>query len=216
MNRDLASFEAPELTFDKLDAFGKRSGGGVVFLTCTSVPESLLQMVDALRQDLEAAGCVIESDFKLHVTLGRVDKDVHVEADLLPKALGLRNGDAKIIKNAGGLVLSQTDSAIRSLLVAIYELGVEEVMVVHHSTCGACHMSYEEFRPHMLERGVSPQTLSEWEGRGIGEWLEGFHDTEASVRKTVSAIVSHPLMPKDVTVRGFIIDSVTGALTEVQ
>ena len=136
--------------------------------------------------------------------------------ELLPKALGLRNGDAKIIKNAGGLVLSQTDSAIRSLLVAIYELGVEEVMVVHHSTCGACHMSYKEFRPHMLERGVSPQTLSEWEGRGIGEWLEGFHDTEASVRKTVSAIVSHPLMPKDVTVRGFIIDSGTGALTEVQ
>lgn len=93
--------------------------------------------------------------------------------ELLPKALGLRNGDAKIIKNAGGLVLSQTDSAIRSLLVAIYELGVEEVMVVHHSTCGACHMSYEEFRPHMLERGVSPQTLSEWEGRGIGECWRG-------------------------------------------
>ena len=83
MNRDLASFEAPELTFDKLDAFGKRSGGGVVFLTCSEVPESFLQMVDALRQDLEAAGCVIEADFKLHVTLGRVDKDVHVEADLL-------------------------------------------------------------------------------------------------------------------------------------
>lgn len=83
MNRHLASFEAPELTFDKLDAFGKRSGGGVVFLTCTSVPESFLRMVDALRQDLEAAGCVVESDFKLHVTLGRVNKDVHVEADLL-------------------------------------------------------------------------------------------------------------------------------------
>ena len=62
--------------------------------------------------------------------------------ELLPKALGLRNGDAKIIKNAGGLVLSETDSAIRSLLVGIYELGVQEVMVVHHSTCGACHMSY--------------------------------------------------------------------------
>ncbi len=62
--------------------------------------------------------------------------------ELLPKALGLRNGDAKIIKNAGGLVLSETDSAIRSLLVGIYELWVQEVMVVHHSTFGACHMSY--------------------------------------------------------------------------
>ena len=135
--------------------------------------------------------------------------------ELLPKALGLRNGDAKIIKNAGGLILSETDSAMRSLLVAIYELGVKEVMVVHHSTCGACHMSYDEFKPHMLERGVSQATLTQWEGRGIAEWLEGFHDTEASVRRTVAAIVNHPLVPADVTVRGFVIDSVTGALSEV-
>ena len=136
--------------------------------------------------------------------------------ELLPKALGLRNGDAKIIKNAGGLILSEKDSAIRSLLVAIYELGVNEVMVVHHSTCGACHMSYEEFKPHMLKRGVAQGVLSEWEEKkGVEEWLEGFHDTENSVRKTVDAIVKHPLVPKDVVVRGFIIDSVTGALREV-
>jgi len=135
---------------------------------------------------------------------------------LLQEALGLRNGDAKIIKNAGGIIPSETDSAIRSLLVAIYELGVREVMVVHHSTCGACHMSYKEFRPHMLERGIPESVLAEWEEKGIDSWLEGFHDTEASVRHTVSAIVNHPLVPKDVIVRGFIIDSVTGALTEVE
>ena len=136
--------------------------------------------------------------------------------ELLPQALGLRNGDAKIIKNAGGLVLSETDSAIRSLLVGIYELGVKEVMVVHHSTCGACHMSYDAFRPHMLEHGISEATLAEWEAKGVAGWLEGFHDTEASVRRTVAAIVNHPLVPKDVVVRGFIIDSVTGALTEIK
>lgn len=136
--------------------------------------------------------------------------------ELLPRALGLKNGDAKIIKNAGGLILSQTDSAVRSLLVGIYELGVNEVMVVHHSTCGACHMSYADFKPHMLKHGISEAVLSEWEGKGIGQWLEGFHDTEASVRRTVAAIVDHPLIPKDVVVRGFIIDSVTGALTEVK
>ena len=135
--------------------------------------------------------------------------------ELLPKALGLRNGDAKIIKNAGGLILSETDSAIRSLLVAIYELGVREVMVVHHSTCGACHMSYSEFKPHMLEHGIAADTLSEWEEKGIAGWLEGFHDTEGSVRKTVAAIKEHPLVPKDITVRGFIIDSVTGELREI-
>ena len=134
---------------------------------------------------------------------------------LLQEALGLKNGDAKIIKNAGGLILSETDSAIRSLLVGIYELGVKEVMVIHHSTCGACHMSYEEFKPHMLEHGISESVLKEWEAKGIDSWLEGFHDTEASVRKTVAAIVNHPLVPKDVVVRGFIIDSVTGELTEI-
>lgn len=90
-------------------------------------------------------------------------------------------------------------------------------MVVHHSTCGACHMSYEEFKPHMLERGVSQEILSEWEEKkGAEEWLEGFHDTENSVRKTIAAVVNHPLVPKDVVVRGFIIDSVTGELTEVK
>ena len=135
--------------------------------------------------------------------------------ELLPKALGLKNGDAKIIKNAGGLVLSDTDSAIRSLLVGIYELGVQEIMVVHHSTCGACHMSYDEFKPHMLERGIQEDVLADWEAKGVADWLEGFHDTEASVRKTVAAIVNHPLVPKDILVRGFIIDSVTGMLTEV-
>ena len=135
--------------------------------------------------------------------------------ELLPKALGLRNGDAKIIRNAGGLILSDTDSAIRSLLVAIYELGVKEVMVVHHSTCGACHMSYSEFRPHMLEHGIPKETLSEWEARGIATWLEGFHDTESSVRRTIVAIKRHPLVPEDIIVRGFIINSVTGELTEI-
>ena len=135
---------------------------------------------------------------------------------LLQEALGLKNGDAKIIKNAGGVVPSETDSAIRSLLVAIYELGVTEVMVIHHSTCGACHMSYGHFKPHMLEHGIPEAVLAYWEARGVADWLEGFHDTEASVRKTVAAIVNHPLVPKDVTVRGFIIDSVTGELSEVK
>lgn len=137
--------------------------------------------------------------------------------ELLPAALGLRNGDAKIIKNAGGLVLSPFDSAMRSLVVAIYELGVEDVMVVAHSQCGACDMSYAHFRRLMTARGVTDGTLDTISECGIDldRWLEGFHDTEASVRRTVRTIQSHPLIPKDVTVRGFIIDSVTGALEEV-
>ncbi len=138
--------------------------------------------------------------------------------ELLPAALGLRNGDAKIIKNAGALVIDPYDSAMRSLLVAIYELGVQEIMVVAHTTCGACDMSGEEMKHLMEERGISKETLKKVEKSGVNldEWLEGFHDTEASVRKTVNAIQSHPLVPEGVKVHGFIIDTVTGKLTPVE
>ncbi len=138
--------------------------------------------------------------------------------ELLPAALGLKNGDAKIIKNAGGLVISPFDSAMRSLIVAIYELGVEEIMVVAHSHCGACHMSFEHFRHQMTARGVTNETLDTIERCGIDlhHWLEGFKDTPTSVRRTVETIKTHPLVPRDIVVRGFIIDSETGGLSEVE
>ena len=137
--------------------------------------------------------------------------------ELLPKALGLKNGDAKIIKNAGALVPAPWDSAMRSLLVAVYELGVTEIMVVAHSGCGACHMGFAHFRGEMLQRGVTEETLAGIEAGGVDltQWLEGFHHPEQSVLDTVANIKNHPLMPQDVTVRGFIMDSATGALTEI-
>ena len=137
--------------------------------------------------------------------------------ELLPAALGLRNGDAKIIKNAGGLVIAPFDSAMRSLIVAVYELGVQEIMVVAHSGCGACHMSYDHFHHQMLERGVTDTTLDTIRKCGIdlNTWLEGFRDTPESVRRTVTTIKTHPLMPTDIIVRGFIIDSTTGELQEI-
>jgi len=138
--------------------------------------------------------------------------------ELLPKALGLKNGDAKIIKNAGGVITGPFDSSMRSILVAIYELGVNEIMVVHHTDCGAGKMTYADFEPHFLERGIGRDTLETIKACGVdlAAWLEGFHDTEASVRKTVAAIVGHPLVPSDVVVRGFIMDTITGRLEEVR
>ncbi len=133
---------------------------------------------------------------------------------LLQEALGLSNGDAKVIKNAGAVIPSPWDSAMRSLIVAVYELGVEEIMVVAHTTCGACHMNFGHFREEMLKRGI-PESELQRTDVDLDAWLEGFHDTERSVRQTVAAIVEHPLVPADVTVRGFIIDSATGELTEV-
>ena len=134
---------------------------------------------------------------------------------LLQEALGLKNGDAKVIKNAGAVIPSPWDSAMRSLIVAVYELGVTEIMVVAHTTCGACHMSFHHFKEEMLKRGI-PASELERTDVDLNAWLEGFHDTETSVRSTVATIVNHPLIPSDVVVRGFIIDSTTGELTEVK
>lgn len=137
--------------------------------------------------------------------------------ELLPAALGIKNGDVKIIKNAGGVISHPFGSVIRSLMVAIYELGVTEVMVIAHSDCGACHMNHEEMIEHMKARGVKQETIDmiRFCGVDFASWLDGFEDTERSVRGTVRAIMEHPLIPKDITVRGFIIDSTTGELTKI-
>ena len=75
-------------------------------------------------------------------------------------------------------------------------------------------MGFGHFKEEMLKRGI-PEAQLQRRDIDLDAWLEGFHDTERSVRDTVSAIVRHPLMPADITVRGFIIDSATGELTEV-
>ena len=90
-------------------------------------------------------------------------------------------------------------------------------MVVAHSGCGACHMSFSHFHELMNERGITDETLDTVRRCGINldDWLEGFKDTVDSVKKTVDTVKKHPLMPKDIIVRGFIIDSVTGNLEEI-
>ena len=138
--------------------------------------------------------------------------------ELLPAALGLRNGDVKIIKNAGGTITNPFDSAMRSLLVAVYELGVTEIMVIGHTHCGVQGMDSAEMQHLMLERGVpaSNITLMKHCGIDLDSWLHGFDDTAAAVNETVDLIERHPLMPPEgITVRGYIMDSVTGKLTQV-
>lgn len=139
--------------------------------------------------------------------------------ELLPAALGLRNGDVKIIKNAGGTITNPFDSAMRSLLVAVYELGVTEIMVIGHTHCGVQGMDSAEMQHLMLERGVpaSNITLMKHCGIDLDSWLHGFDDTAAAVNETVDLIERHPLMPPEgITVRGYIMDSVTGKLTQVE
>jgi carbonate dehydratase len=167
---------------------------------------------------------VAEKGYKPYETSGQPDMKLAIVScmdtrltELLPRALGLKNGDAKIIKVAGGTLLTPYDSVMRSLLVAIYELDCEEIMVIHHSGCGACDMHASHFLQLMRERGISEEDIREAEKHvDLNKYLDGFHDTPRSVRRTVDAIRQHPLVPKDITVRGFIIDSRTGKLEEVR
>ena len=137
--------------------------------------------------------------------------------ELLPAALGIKNGDVQIIKNAGAIISHPFGSVIRSLLVAIYELGVVEVMIIGHSDCGAQHMDYEQMIKEMEERGISENQIEMLRYCGIDfkSWLRGFETPERSVRETVEQVKRHPLIPSDVIVRGFVIDSTTGELTTV-
>lgn len=134
--------------------------------------------------------------------------------ELLPAALGIKNGDVKMIKNAGGIITNPFDSTMRSLLVAVYELGVNEVMIIGHTECGVQGMDAEEMLHLMRERGIDEEHISLMRHCGIdlNRWLRGFCDTSEAISETVDLVRNHPLMPKDVRVAGYIMDSVTGAL----
>ncbi len=137
---------------------------------------------------------------------------------LLPAALGINNGDVKMIKNAGGVITNPFDSTVRSLLVAIYELGVNEVMIIGHTGCGVQGMNAEEMLHLMRERGIDEEHIQLMRHCGIDldSWLHGFDDTESAIMETVDLVRNHPLVPKDVTVRGYIMDSGTGLLTPIE
>lgn len=135
--------------------------------------------------------------------------------ELLPAALGIRNGDVKMIKNAGGTITNPFDSTMRSLLVAVYELGVNEIMIIGHTGCGVQGMNANEMLHMMKERGVDEEHISLMRHCGIDldSWLHGFTDTADAIKETVDLVTNHPLMPHDIRVAGYIMDSLTGALT---
>lgn len=137
--------------------------------------------------------------------------------ELLPAALGIKNGDVKIIKNAGGTITNPFDSTVRSLLVAIYELGVNEVMIIGHTGCGVQGMDSKEMLHLMRERGIDDEHINLMKHCGIDldSWLHGFDDTPSAILETVDLVRNHPLMPRDIIVRGYIMDSETGALSPI-
>ena len=136
---------------------------------------------------------------------------------MLPAALGIKNGDVKMIKNAGGLITDPYGDSMRSLLVAIYELGVEKVMIIAHTNCGVEGMKGAHFIHDMEKRGISPETIDKIKDSGIDleAWLSGFDDSYEAVAQSVNLVKNHPLIPEGIQVNGFIIDTVTGKLNPV-
>lgn len=133
---------------------------------------------------------------------------------LLEPAMGIKRGDAKIIKTVGNCVTGYFDTAVKSLMVAIYELGVMEIAVVGHAECGMQKTTSESLKKAMLERGISPDAIKLVE-KDLIEWAEGFKDPEQNVRDVVKLLKDDPLIPKDIKVHGLLIHPRTGKLTLV-
>lgn len=137
--------------------------------------------------------------------------------EMLPAALGIKNGDVKMIKNAGGVIDSPFDSTVRSLLIAIYELKVNSIMVIGHTGCGVEGMKGEEMIELMEKRGIPKENIELIENCGINlkGWLDGFDETPCAVNKSVEMLRNHPLIPADIVIEGFVIDTLTGQLSKV-
>ncbi len=134
--------------------------------------------------------------------------------ELLPRAMNLRNGDAKIIKNAGAIVSHPFGSVMRSILVAVYELNADEVIVVGHHGCGMTGLSCARILEKIRARNIPESTLDTLRHAGIDldKWLAGFEAVEMGVKESVDIVRNHPLLPKDVVVHGMIIHPETGQL----
>src|SRR5580704_2323652 len=117
-------------------------------------------------------------------------------------ALGLEEGDAHVIRNAGGVV---TDDAIRSLAISQRLLGTEEIVLIHHTGCGMLTFTDDDFKRSIEEdTGIKP------------EWAaEAFPNLDADVRQSIARIKASPFIPRKDAIRGFVYEVETGRLREV-
>ncbi|UNT71708.1 carbonic anhydrase (plasmid) [Bacillus sp. N447-1] len=133
---------------------------------------------------------------------------------LLPQALGLQNGDAKMIKTAGAVISHPFGSVIRSIILGIYELQVEEICVIGHEDCGMAGLQADPLLEKIKQRGINSTTIRTIQQAGIdlSAWLKGFQNVQESVQHSVEMIRQHPLLPAHVPVHGLVIHPKTGKL----
>jgi carbonic anhydrase len=119
------------------------------------------------------------------------------------KILGLQEGEAHVIRNAGGVA---TDDAIRSLVISQRMLGTDEVILIHHTDCGMLTFKDDEVKAQIEDEvGIKPEFA-----------LEAFSDLDADVRQSIRRIQASPFIPHKTNVRGFVYDVRSGRLDEVE
>ena len=159
--------------------------------------------IDELVQNAASYGKTFDKDTLPLPPAKRVAIVACMDARLNPYGLlGLNEGDAHVIRNAGGVI---TDDEIRSLAISQRLLGTAEIMLIHHTDCGMLTFSDDEFRRQVQrETGVKP------------EWAAGaFDDLEEDVRQSIARIKASPFIPNKDTVRGFVYEVASGRLREV-
>jgi carbonic anhydrase len=126
-----------------------------------------------------------------------------MDARLNPHALlGLEEGDAHVIRNAGGVI---TDDEIRSLAISQRLLGTEEIMLIHHTDCGMLTFTDDQLRRQIQdETGVKPAWAA-----------EAFDDLEEDVRQSIARIEASPFIPRKDKIRGFVYEVETGRVREI-
>jgi carbonic anhydrase len=157
---------------------------------------------EALRNNEAYAASFTEGDLPLppakHLAvLACMDARIHVS-----KILGLANGDAHIIRNAGGVV---TDDAIRCLLISQRLLGTKEIILIHHTDCGMVTFTDDAVKRQIQDEvGIKPEFA-----------LEAFPDLDEDVRQSIARIKASPFIPHKDNIRGFVYEVETGRLREV-
>jgi carbonic anhydrase len=163
-----------------------------------SVADELLQANQQFVKNFDLGDLAVQPRRRLAV-LACMDSRI-----LFERCLGLKPGDAHMIRNAGGIA---TDDALRSLIVSHHLLDTQEFIIINHTDCGLLKVKEYELRAHLTAKtgAIASEPAH----------FYGFDDLEANVREQMRKVKSHPWIPKHIPVRGFVYDVKTGKLTEV-
>ena len=177
---------------------GPAEGLGFVRLLGMSVIDEVLQANEIYSRTHELRRLTPRPERKLAVL-------TCMDTRLSIRTLGLKTGDAHIIRNAGGIV---TEDSLRSLVVSHYLLGTEEFMVINHTDCGLMQTTEQDLRTRIQNRaGTAAVTPA---------FFYAFQNIEENVRHQLQKLRTHPWVPQEVSVRGFVYDVSSGRLREIK